>query len=158
MLKIHFGKKTFPKEILQVDQVFDLNVNNDWLNTDFAKRVIKGIDNSEHIVDSYIKSPFWGTIPPQKLSTGCKNVLLMKFYPLSAIFYGTKCGDNCLPYVLEIAQEKDLEVHFQHMMCFPDAPLEAYIVELDRVVYSSTEVMEAYVDYWYGVNHGEIVC
>ena len=73
MLKIHFGKKTFPKEILQVDQVFDLNVNNDWLNTDFAKRVIKGIDNSEHVVDSYIKSPFWGTIPPQRLSTGCKK-------------------------------------------------------------------------------------
>lgn len=146
MLRVHFGKNPLPNEILNVDLTFDLNVENDWLNTEFAKRVIKEIDNSVHVKDGYIESPFWGAMSPDKLSTGCKNVLLMKFYPDPVVFYGTKCGNNCLPFVLEIAREKDLDIHFQHLMKFPeDAYFDAYIVNEDKMVHSSFEVAKAYV-------------
>lgn len=147
MLIVHFCRFPLPGEILHVDQTFDINVQNDWLNTDFAKRAIKGIDNTDHIKDGYLESPFWGSMSPQKLSTGCKNVLLMKFYPKKAVFYGTKCGDNCLPYVLEIAKEKDLEIHFQHLMKFPeDEYFDAYVVEQDIYVHTSIDLALAYID------------
>ena len=148
MLRVHFGRFPLPGEILQVDLTFDLNVTNDWLNNDFAKRAIFEIDKTKHIKDGYLESPFWGAMSPQKLSTGCKNVLLMKFYPKKAVFYGTKCGDNCLPFVLEIAKEKDLDIHFQHLMLFPQhVYFDAYIVNQDKMVHSAVEVAEAYIDY-----------
>lgn len=148
MLKIHFGRFPFPNEILEVDLTFDLCVKNEWLNTEFAKRVVKGIDNTEHIKDGYLESPFWGAMSPQKLSTGCKNVLLMKFYSILSVFYGTKCGDNCVPYILEVAKEKDIELHLQHCMRFPDYGFEAHVVETDRYIHSCFEFFEEYVRYW----------
>ena len=157
MLKIHFGRDVFPNEIMDVNGIFDICYENAWLDTDFAKRVIRGIDNTDHIKGGYLESPFWGAMSPDKLSTGCKNVLLMKFYNKPGrIFYGTKCGDNCTPYILEIAAEQDLELHLQHAMCFPeDIEFTAYVVENNKYIHSSVEVIEEYFEYKGRQSNGE---
>lgn len=151
MLRIRFKVGLFDNEISDVDKVFDACVQKEWLNTDFAKKVIKDIDNTVHVKDMYLESPFYGAMPPQYLSTGCKNVLLMKFYPKQMIFYGTKCGDNCVPYILEIAKEKDIDLHLMHMMYFPekDQGFEAYVVETDKMIYSYSEFVMEYGEYYY---------
>ena len=148
MLRVHFSTKTFPNCVYEVDKVFDLSVRNEWLNTEFAKNAIKVIDNTTHVKDGYLESPFWGAMSPQKLSTGCKNILLMKFYSKPSMFYGTKCGDNCSPFILEIAKEKDLDVHFQHLMNFP-SEMTAYVVEVDKMIYSATQFANEYVKFYY---------
>lgn len=52
----------------------------------------------------------WGhVVPPEYLSSGSKALMLMKFqddYPV----YATRCGNNCVPYIWEIVEQKDLHV------------------------------------------------
>lgn len=88
---------------------FENLYNKDWLNKDFSKRVIRDIDNSEHIKDNYIESPILGAIPPNSLSNTAKNLILLD--NTSNLEYMTDLefiGNNGLKFLVEIAGRKDI--------------------------------------------------
>ena len=79
MLRVYFG----PKEnaIYNTSVNFRNNYDKKWLLDDFARDVIKDIDNSE-VLDSYaIKSPVLGIISPEDLSGGAKALILITILP-----------------------------------------------------------------------------
>lgn len=58
-----------------------------------------------------------GVIPPEKLSSGTKTLLLVNFEP-TRVFNATNCGDNCAYWILRIASKKDVTINLYHLMDF----------------------------------------
>ena len=113
MLHIYIGKKS---KLWGVSAYFDSVYEPEWTVTDFAKRAIKEIDKSEVIAPRVIDSPFLGTIPPDMLSTGVKQLMLMESYTELAndYFNGDQLGDNVLPFVFELAKNRDIYLATNH--------------------------------------------
>lgn len=119
--------------IRTIDPYFNRNKSKDWFNRDDVKKIIKNIDLSIAVKDEYIESPVFGGMSPTKLSTGCKAVILMAVLEKPYI-YATKCGDNCVPDILEIARNKDVHITLHHIMQFPESGFEAVIAESGKKV------------------------
>lgn len=115
MLNIYFGK--MPDAIYNTVAYFNNTYQEDWLTTDFAREVIKGVDRSEIIDKQLIKSPVLGLIPPEQLSGGTKTLLLIQNCP-DMVFNASTCGDNCAKYILKIAKERDVTINLYHIMRF----------------------------------------
>jgi hypothetical protein len=128
--------------IINVRDYFNIFKEKEWFNRPTVKRIIKNIDKSDAIQDEYIQSPVLGAIPPQSLSDGCKAVILMEVLE-GANIYGTRCGDNCVPDILEIASRKDITITLYHAMKFPDK-FDAYLVDLDKYIHSREEFIDEY--------------
>lgn len=129
MLHIYFGD--MPEAIYNTEVYFKHTYEEEWLEDNFAKAVIKGVDKSI-VLDKYlIQSPVLGMIPPLMLSGGTKTLLLIKNCP-SQIFNASTCGDNCAKYILQIAKKRDITINLRHVMNFPD-PFEICI-DNDNVI------------------------
>jgi hypothetical protein len=144
MLKLRFGDFT-EDCIVQINGYFNATKKKEWFNKPEVKKIIKDIDNSDAIKDEYIESPVYGAIPPQKLSCGCKAVILMEVLENPHI-YGTHCGDNCVPDILEISNRKDVILTLHHNMRFPDE-FEAYWIEGDKLLHSRKEFLNEFYSF-----------
>ena len=147
MLKIYVTSDFPERTIINVNGYFNLNKEKDWFNNPIVKRIIKDIDNTDAIKDEYLESPVLGAISPDRLSGGCKAVILMQVLD-NAIIYGTKCGDNCVQAILDVAKNKDVEMLLHHCMKFPKSGFEAMIMESGKIVHTRKE----FVDEYYTVN------
>ena len=115
MLNIYFGE--MPEAIYNTAAYFKNTYQGEWITTEFAREVIKGVDRSE-VIDKYlIKSPALGMISPEELSGGTKTLLLIKNCP-DMIFNASTCGDNCARFILKIARERDVTINLYHIMRF----------------------------------------
>ena len=107
--------------IYNTDVYFDNTYQSDWLEDEFADKVIRTVDKSRAVSGNAIDSPFLGVISPEKLSGGTKTLLLIFNCP-GMIFNASTCGDNCVPFLLEISREKDVTVYLEHPMNFGTEP------------------------------------
>ncbi len=106
--------------LIKVSEYFDEAFEPDWFQDEFVRRVVQGIDHSMVVGDGgscMIQNDVLGIIPPQYLSTGCKAILLA--YKENPKLDGNKLGDNCIPYLLELALQKDIFISTSHMIQFP---------------------------------------
>lgn len=142
MLKINVGFDFKEDCITTIDGYFFQYKKKDWFNTEIVKKIIKGIDNTIAVKDEYLESPVFGGMSPERLSTGCKAVILMAM--TDAHIYATRCGDNCVPYILEVAKIKDVEITLHHCMRFPEDGWEALIIETGKIVRSRKEFVHEY--------------
>lgn len=139
MLYISVGP--FDKDcITNPKETFDFRKKPEWFQREDVRRVIHNIDKTDVIDGECLRSPVFGTILPERLSTGCKATILMIMYDKYKV-YATKCGDNCAPDILEIAKTKDLTIVLHHIMRFPE-PFEAIVVESGARV----KTLEEFVD------------
>lgn len=49
--------------------------------------------------------------PPEKLSGGCKSLILMTKYDEPIIFSSAIFGNNCLNHIFELAKRKDISIY-----------------------------------------------
>lgn len=115
MLSIYFGE--MPEAIYNTAAYFKNTYQENWIISDFAREVIKGVDHSEVIDKQLVKSPMLGMISPEQLSGGTKTLLLIKNCP-DMVFNASTCGDNCARYILKIARERDVTINLYHIMRF----------------------------------------
>lgn len=115
MLNIYYGN--LEEEYPDPPSYFDTTYDEDWFNQDLVKQMIKDIDKSEVISPYCIQSPILGQIAPYFISGGVKTLILMYNEPEN-IFTASGCGDNCVKWILKIAEEKDITITLQHMMDF----------------------------------------
>ena len=119
-----------PEDLIKyVDDWFSELKERDWFNDEFVKEIIKGIDNTIAVKDEYLESPIFGGMSPEGLSTGCKAVILM--YMQDRPVYATKCGDNCSPYILKVAEKKDITICLKHCLKGWGRDFDAYFKETD---------------------------
>ena len=115
MLRIHFG--SIPEEIYNTEMFYENQYDRNWVMDDFARKVIRDIDDSEVLAPDVIRNDIFGTFPSTELSAGVKTLLLIKNMP-NKVFNISNCGDNCAKYILELAQERDIKVTLHHAMYF----------------------------------------
>lgn len=145
MLKIHICRE-FPKDcITKMDGYFHRNKEKDWFNRQDVKDIILGIDKTIAVKDEYMESPVYGGMSPDHLSSGCKAVIMLAVLDNINI-YATRCGDNCVPYILKIAEKKDITITLHHCMDFPDK-FNAYLIEPDKYISSMEEFVIEYYKY-----------
>lgn len=115
MLRIYFGK--LPDEIYNTEIFYENQYDRDWVMDDFAREVIRDIDDSEVISPDLIRNDIFGAFPSTELSAGVKTLLLIKNMP-NKIFNISNCGDNCAKYLLRLAEKRDIKVTLHHAMDF----------------------------------------
>ena len=117
MLNIYFGDKEGSKYIYNPDSYFDHWYDPNWLVKDLSKEIIKAVDKSEVIGPNLIQSPVFGAMSPDRLSRGTKTLILIDNDD-EHIFNATHCGNNCVPYLLKIAKNKNVTVTLEYIMDF----------------------------------------
>ena len=139
MLNIYFGD--MEEAIFNTDMYFNNVYEEAWLTDDFAIRVIRAIDKSDVLGPNAILSPYLGVISPEKLAGGTKTLLLMKNCP-DMVFNASTCGDNCAPFILELAEDRDLTINLRHLMNFGKAPFNAFILNDQAEIHTMREMMK----------------
>lgn len=109
----------------------------EWFNREDVKEVIKEIDTSVAIKDEYIESPVYGGISPRDLSQGCKSVILLYINPTCNV-YATRCGDNCFPAIMRLAEKTDVVITLHHVPVLP-RPFKALMMDTGIEVNSPEE-------------------
>lgn len=103
MITIYKDKKDIPAdmEYIELNDVF-FNQNTVSKLDDEASDIVKKIDNSKLIGKYKIESKFNNvTLDVDCLSTGCKTVLNVMYYPNKA-FCLKECGDNALEVLYDL--------------------------------------------------------
>lgn len=142
MLKIWIGGHP-DGLVTDITSCFRVNKTKDWFNDQVVKKIIKDIDKSDAVKDEYIESPILGAIAPERLSCGCKAVIMM--YTMNENFYVTKCGDNCFEDIVWISTMKDVEITLWHNMIFPEK-FEAIIMNNGKYIHSAEEFSLEFFD------------
>ena len=110
MLHIWVGKYERYDAVHKPDTYFDINFDYKLTGTDFARRLIHDCSQeSEVIAPGYFKHPTRGYYSLDKLPTGIKSVLLAKYNP-EVVVDLVYMGDNCFPYLAEIANKQEVTV------------------------------------------------
>ena len=133
-----------PDNLLKsVNGFFNSHKKRDWFNDDLVKKIIKDIDNTIAVKDEYLESPVFGGMAPERLSGGCKAVILM--YVQDRPVYGTKCRDNCFKSILDVAKVKDITIYLKHCLTGWGDNFEITFVETGKVVTTKKDfVLEYY--------------
>ncbi len=111
MLNIYPQLKDETYLLRSCDDAFNLIYEKEWLDDPKVIKIINEIDKTKVITNSILESDFLGTFSPEKLSGGCKGLIMMLksvdyFIYSSAIF-----GDNCLKYIFDISYDKDIDLY-----------------------------------------------
>ena len=115
MLRIYFG--SLPEEIYNTEIYYENQYEKDWVMDEFARRIIRDIDASEVVAPDLIENDIFGSFSSTELSAGVKTLLLIRNVK-NRIFNISNCGDNCAPYLLELAKDRDIKVTLHHAMNF----------------------------------------
>lgn len=116
-----------PDVILHPKEVFDGSYMDDWLDEEFARKVISDIQQID-VMD--IRYPVRRLLAeysmfPESLATGTKNVLLMRHIENTAL----KCrmgmmGENCYKWLMDVADEKEVNAVTTFPFIFTDDDLK----------------------------------
>lgn len=129
------------ESIYNTSVYFKNTYEEEWLETDLAKAMIKDVDDSEVLSGACINSPVLGQIAPERLSGGVKTLLLMLNEP-EQIFNASTCGDNCAKWILEIGKRMDLTINLRHMMDFgQNERFDIRIANGGEIVHSMRELI-----------------
>lgn len=138
MLTIHYGD--MDGVIYNTSTFFNNVYSPEWLEDELAQRMIKSIDGGEVLGPNAIKSRILGLIPPEKLSSGVKTLLLMLFMP-EHVYNASNCGDNCAYWILKIAKIHDVTINLYHLMDFGNRRFTARVANIDQVVHTMDELV-----------------
>lgn len=122
---------------------FDRNKRKDWFNRKDIKEVIREIDDTIAVKDEYLESPVFGGMSPDRLSQGCKAVILLYVNPLCNV-YASRCGDNCVPSILRLAEGTDVVITLHHAMHFPKEGFVAEMMDTGKMVSGRREFFLEY--------------
>lgn len=132
MLNIIFGGPFCGKCIMDNRIWFRQNKKPEWFEDEFVKRVIHEIDKAEVMFEEVIKDRFGHGIPPEYLSTGTKTLICIYYHP-ELQFNGTMMGDNCVPFLMEIAREHEVHIMLEHFMDLRNEDMEYVTVDGKKV-------------------------
>lgn len=123
---------------------FDNVYEDEWMEDDLVKEMIRDVDHSEVLTPHIIESPVLGAITPRELSGGVK-VLILMLKDDSFIYNMSNCGNNCAKWVLKIAEKKDLTVFLRHIMRF-EGEFEIQIMNTGRIVHNRSEYVRGLLE------------
>ena len=143
MLSLYFGELDESKRTVYFDYYYRVS----WLEDEFARRVIREVDDSELIGERVIKSPVLGVIPPERLSGGVKALFTLKNEDI--IMSLDSLGENCYTFLKEIADSKDILLDTtNYVSLFRLGGFEKIRIHNDdSIVYNCDELFDKYLMY-----------
>lgn len=147
MLKIWLGN--FQKGCIKnPDRYFNLHKEKEWFDRQDVRDIIKNIDDVDVVDGEYLHSKVFGGMSPERLSSGCKSLILLTVNPQCNV-YASRCGDNCAGYILDLAEKNDVIITLHHGMLFP-RDFEGVILDNGKKINSRKDFANAYIDFKYG--------
>lgn len=149
MLNIILTQEITDRTINSIDSYFDSAWSPEWIDNDFARKVIADIDKSKVVAPRIIDSPYLGYIDPTHLSGGVKCLLCLMFdMDPRWIFDITVCGDNCSKWIQYIGGVKDITVQLAYMMTFFNGNNNVFrIVNDGTIIHDMREFIHVYLRY-----------
>lgn len=138
MLTIHFGD--LDNVIYNTSVYFNNVMSPEWLNDELAQRMIKSIDGATVMGPNAVDSRILGVIPVEKLSSGVKTLLLLRFLP-DKVYNASNCGDNCAYWILKIAKMQDITINLYHMMDFGNRRFTARVANTGETIHTMDELV-----------------
>ena len=118
MLNIVFGRENLDAFELDARLIFRRNKKPEWFQDELVKRFLKAIDGTTVLFEEALLDYKGRGISTEMISTGCKTLCCIYF--LDGWFYGSLMGDNCVPFLLEIAAKKVVNIMLEHFLDIPD--------------------------------------
>lgn len=148
MLHLLLTEKILDNMVIDIDTHFRTAWEPEWIDNDFAKAMIKDIDNSIVVAPRIIDSPYLGYVDPTYISGGVKCVLCMLFGNIHKWLYDiTVCGENCAKWIQRAGTQRDVTVALAYMMTFDDnEPFPIHIVNDKSYVHSQKEFVSKFVE------------
>lgn len=153
MLNVIIGRPE--GEVYETARYFDALFEEEWMNHDIIKYIIKDIDESEMVSSRLIQNDTYGSFSPKDLSGGTKTLILMLNFP-DIIFNGSQCGDNCCKWMIEVGKLVSPTIAVHHIHKFPkDAEFEIRILNDNSIVRNNEEYFEKFLEVEYGNKQGK---
>ncbi len=146
MLNIVFGRENLEEFELDSRLIFKSNKRPEWFEDSFVKRFLKEVENSTVFMGECIIDYKGRAISSEMISTGCKTLCCI-YYLDDMWFYGSLMGDNCVPFLLEIASKKDVNIMLEHFMDIPDECFNTNDIRVNGIRVNVTEYEDAYCDW-----------
>lgn len=118
MLTLYMNRD-YENELWSPSSYFDYELDPEFLSSDFTKKVIQTIDNSEWISENMVKSPILGNIRIEDISGGAKTLIVLNHVD-NIIVSTTRLGRNCIPLLEDIANRKDIVMTSEYPLMFSD--------------------------------------
>lgn len=138
MLTIHYGD--MDGVVYNTSVFFNNTYSPKWLEDPFAQEVIKAVDCGVVLGPNAIETKILGVIPPEKLSSGTKTLLLMRFMP-ERVYNASNCGNNCARWILKIAKTQDITINLYHLMDFGNRRFTARVANTGETVHTMDELV-----------------
>lgn len=149
VLNIIFGRENCP-ESFNIDNriYFRKNKKPEWFEDDFVKEFILAIDKATVLFEEALKDRWGHGISVDKISSGSKSLCCIYYDDKGTIFNGSQMGDNCVPFLMRIAESKDVTIMLEHYMLFNDDDLANGKIRVDgKIIHSVEEYEYAFSDY-----------
>lgn len=122
MVNIIFGRENCDrsKYILDSRAYFRDHKKPEWFEDSFVKEFLLEVDGSTVLFEEALKDYRGRGISTDKISSGCKTLCDIYFCEDGSIFNGSMMGNNCIPFLLRIAKQKNFTMVLEHYMDFPE--------------------------------------
>ena len=149
MLNIIFGRDNCPDQnyVLDTRVYFKRNKEPWWFEDEFVKRFLKVVDGSEVLFEEALKDWRGHGISTEMMSTGCKTLCDIYYDTDEKWFYGSAMGDNCIPFLIEIAKQKNVNIFLEHYMDFPEEYFDLGIIICKGKVLGQYDYDDAFSDW-----------
>lgn len=138
MLTIHFGD--MDGVVYNTSVYFNNTYSGEWFSDPFAQKMIASADKGTVLGPNAIEAKTMGVVPPEKLSSGLKMLLLMYFFPERA-YNASNRGDNCARWILAIAKKQDIKISLSHLVDFGGRRFTETIANTGEVTQSMDELV-----------------
>lgn len=131
-----------PEFIRYPSDYFDGVWELDWISDSFGRSVIESIDQVE-LGDDVVFSLLKAGLRVEDLCTGTKNLLLCKH--LNKLNRITMMGENCFPFLMDIAESKEVYMGCSNTVFFKDYDLKGrkvHFVNIDAYADNAIAFLE----------------
>lgn len=132
MLNIIWGRENLkdlvPRFVLDPRIWFSDHKQPEWFEDPFVKKFLKSVDNTTVLFEEALKDYKGRGISTEMISTGCKTLCCIFNDRDNHIFYGSAMGDNCLPFLVEMAKGRNITIMLEHYADFPPEAFEEKVI------------------------------
>lgn len=150
MLNVIFGRENLGdrKYVLDTRIYFSRNKKPEWFENDFVKAFLMDVDGTTVLFEEALKDVFGHGISTEMISTGCKTLCDIYYCTdTKVIFYGSAMGNNCYPFLLDIAREREVWIFLEHYPLIDDKYFDEGLIFHNGKALSSFEFDCAYSDW-----------
>ena len=150
MLNVVFGREPFEEWVDFIPDAriyFSQHKRPEWFEDPFVKKFLAFIDGTEVLFEEALKDKFGHGISTEMISTGCKTLCCIYLGERDKVFYGTTMGENCYPFLLELARERDITIVSEHYPLIEDKYFDEGLIRIDGKPITITEFEDAFCDW-----------